>query len=279
MANIEHRGGKKWRLTKDYKGKRYRITIEDNERPSKEMADRLLDQIIKADSENKHLQNRGRFQMYYNNKFRDDYSPTLNIICDKYGEEAADLCEEAIVKIVKKWLFEAQDFYKDVYQWADWLLHDEDGLAQKRKALDDFVADLIDFGKPVRREDKGSYVYYLLNQDKDKVKIGLSDCPEQRQKQLQTGNGEALELVKTIYFETRHEAITAENFLHSYFHYYRKIPYVTKRFRSTEWFDAEILPELLEAFGTREQIFEALDSRNNRASEILQKAFEGGAND
>lgn len=46
MANIEYRGNNKWRITKDYNGQRYRLTIDSAEKPKKKDAELIINNVI-----------------------------------------------------------------------------------------------------------------------------------------------------------------------------------------------------------------------------------------
>lgn len=100
--------------------------------------------------------------------------------------------------------------------------------------------------------EKPCYVYYILNFEKDKVKIGISNDPIGRAKNIQTSSGEEIEILNTIKFACREDALEAEKFLHDVFREARKKP--TKVAKSSEWFDSRICKVLMEHFSTREQI-------------------------
>ena len=96
------------------------------------------------------------------------------------------------------------------------------------------------------------YVYYLLNEEKDKVKIGISNNPVSRAKSIQTSCGEEIEIINTIKFDSKPDALKAESFLHSVFSAKRKRP--SKVAKTTEWFDCDIVSTLMKYFKTRKQI-------------------------
>ena len=112
------------------------------------------------------------------------------------------------------------------------------------------------------------FVYYILNEEKDKVKIGVSNNPIQRAKNLQTASGEEISIYHTIEFNNREEAMEAETFLHKEFSPWRKRP--SKVSRSCEWFDIVILCDLMTYFKTAEKIRFAMNLRD----EGLRKATE-----
>lgn len=100
------------------------------------------------------------------------------------------------------------------------------------------------------------YVYYILNEEKDKIKIGVSKNVLQRCKSLQTSSGEELKLLHFIEFPSRHKAIEAETKLHNIFYFYRKNPNKDTRItNTTEWFDAKIVDFLMTNFDTKDKIF------------------------
>lgn len=114
------------------------------------------------------------------------------------------------------------------------------------------IDELFDDSNEPREPTTPCYVYYILNEEKDKVKIGISDNPMARAKQLQTACGEEIDLHHTIKFSTRSEAESAESFLHREFSYYRKRP--SKVAKTTEWFDARILGRLMADYDTADKI-------------------------
>lgn len=99
---------------------------------------------------------------------------------------------------------------------------------------------------------KPCFVYYILNFEKTKVKIGISNNPVSRAKAIQTASGEEIELLHTIQFDSRQDALNAEKFLHDVFSNARKKP--SKVAKSSEWFDSRICKVLLKHFYTKEQI-------------------------
>lgn len=94
-----------------------------------------------------------------------------------------------------------------------------------------------------KEENEACYLYYILNEEKDKVKIGISNNPMSRAKSLQTASGEDLEILKTIKFGNREDAFAAEQFLHNEFSQFRKKP--TKISKQCEWFASCIVENLL----------------------------------
>ena len=103
-------------------------------------------------------------------------------------------------------------------------------------------------------ENKPCFVYYILNEARNKVKIGISNNPVLRAKNIQTSSGEEIEILNTIEFDKREDAIVAEDFLHKKFDGYRMKP--TKVSTSSEWFDIKIVDDLLSNFNTKEKIMD-----------------------
>ena len=115
---------------------------------------------------------------------------------------------------------------------------------------------------------KESFIYYLLNEEKDKVKIGKANNPMYRAKQLQTASGEALELLHTVKFDSESHALEAELFLHTMFSNYRKQSKLTK---TIEWFDACIVKELKQYYWNAEDIDSAIDNHRQCATNEMSK--------
>lgn len=130
----------------------------------------------------------------------------------------------------------------------------------------------LDWVKSIPCDGKKVFVYYLLNEDKDKVKIGISANPLKRAKSIQTSSGEDIELINVIEFPNREQAREAESFLHSTFSFRRRRP--SKVARSCEWFDSCIVETLKERFWTYEQLGFELGSRWNNYLETADKIAE-----
>ena len=64
---------------------------------------------------------------------------------------------------------------------------------------------------------KMSYYVYFIQKGYGSIKIGVSDNPEKRLKQLQTGNHGSLFIIAKFPFETRREALSLEYDLHKMF--------------------------------------------------------------
>ncbi len=74
------------------------------------------------------------------------------------------------------------------------------------------------------------YVYIIENTHLHDTKIGISNNPEKRIKQLQTGSSRPLIIRYAIRFNNRDEAIKVENALHKKYSRYKLIG---------EWFDID----------------------------------------
>lgn len=118
---------------------------------------------------------------------------------------------------------------------------------------------------------KPCYVYYLLNAEKDKVKIGVSNDPLQRAKILQTACGEELEILSAIKFKSKNDALMAESFLHR--KYGKARCKVSKTTRSVEWFHSDIVADLLSNYGTKEGIEKGME-KQLQVSKIVANSYE-----
>ena len=128
------------------------------------------------------------------------------------------------------------------------------------------LRELLDCDDDDTEENSPCYVYYILNEEKDKVKIGISNNPISRAKNIQTACGEEIELYHTIKFENREQAERAERFLHTEYSLYRKRP--SKVAKSSEWFDATILQNLVARFDTAEKI---LTAEKEHETEVMRQ--------
>lgn len=124
---------------------------------------------------------------------------------------------------------------------------------------------LIDI--PSLNNQNSCFLYYILNEEKDKVKIGISGNPMSRAREIQTSSGEEIELLHTIEFDDRESALYAESHLHRCFSKWRKKP--TKVARSCEWFDSCIIPYLREKYWTASQIIEDEEATLKETEEVL----------
>lgn len=111
------------------------------------------------------------------------------------------------------------------------------------------------------------FVYYIFNEEKDKVKIGISSDPLRRAKELQTSCGEEISILHTIKFPSREKASEAEQFLHGEFSQFRRKP--SKVARSCEWFDACIIEDLMQYYDTEEHIESLKEYEKQRMREIM----------
>ncbi len=117
--------------------------------------------------------------------------------------------------------------------------------------------DLCDTTSNLQEWTKPCYVYYTLNTAKDKVKIGISLNPESRIRNMQTSIGERLDLIWTIRFSGRKEALAAESFLHETFSDYRVKDLGLHE--ASEWFDSSIVPVLIRDYKNERQIKELME--------------------
>lgn len=127
----------------------------------------------------------------------------------------------------------------------------------------------IEFDDPDDTEDLACFVYYILNEEKDKVKIGISNNPIARAKSLQTASGEDIEILHTIEFKNREEAIEAERCLHREFSTFRKHP--SKVAKTCEWFDARIVDILMKRYISRNDIINLEKQRRLELREEMSK--------
>lgn len=89
-------------------------------------------------------------------------------------------------------------------------------VAEKLDALDQILNAIRDFEVPEECADM--YVYAIRNTTTGSIKLGISRNPEQRLKQLQTGNDCALELVAYRKAENRFQDETELHYAHSAAH-------------------------------------------------------------
>ncbi len=122
---------------------------------------------------------------------------------------------------------------------------------QHNKAVDSCIKKISEaYGMEIRTHDNNNdnacCVYYIHCKEHKKVKIGITNDPVRRLRELQNASAEELEIRNLIWFKTMNDAHNAEKLLHAKFRYYRKRPSVSTK--PTEWFDDIILPELLEKY-------------------------------
>ena len=128
-------------------------------------------------------------------------------------------------------------------------------------------ADWMAYGK------KPCDLYFILNEEKTLVKIGISKNANGRIKEMQTATGYYLELLNVVHFPTRIEAAEAEAWLHKHYSLYRRKPIVKK---TSEWFEADIIGDLMLNYSTIEQIREALNEESlhqEQISKVLEERF------
>lgn len=181
MATVEKRAKNKWRISKMYKGTRYRTTIECLKKPSPYEADNIIDRIIKHN----------------------------------VPSYPANFKENPDGKIIRR------------------------------------CASVI---SPYTK----TQLYYILNEEDRKVKIGVSTNPIARIRDLKTACGAKLQLLHSIEFDNRLDCFTCEAYSHRYFAKYRK--------HNSEWFDSCIVDSLLNCFYTDADIrmdIERIKEANN----------------
>ena len=139
-----------------------------------------------------------------------------------------------------------------------------------RKKYTDFVFDLLEKEPDVINEEEPCFVYYILNREKDRVKIGISSNPLQRAKSLQTASGHDISIAHVIEFKNREEALQAEKFLHDEFYTDRvRVSSVSK---SCEWFLAGILDKyLLKYYSTADDIQKAIAEKKEKMAVEMDK--------
>ena len=123
-------------------------------------------------------------------------------------------------------------------------------------------------------EERPCDLYYILNEDKSLVKIGISYDAKARCKNMQTGTGYILNLIHSIRFDTREQAFESEQMLHREFANVRKKVKITS---SCEWFDANIVSVLMDKYDTKEKIIKQLEIYNKHYMKSMQNysAFMG----
>ena len=157
-----------------------------------------------------------------------------------------------------RWLKSAEEEYSNLERQIEQMRVVFHGITDEFQYL---IYELLDetYDEPEEETEKPCFVYYILNQEKDKVKIGISNNPLQRAKELQTASGEEIEIFHTIEFRNRDEALEAESFLHRNYSAYRRKP--SKVSKSCEWFLASpILNDMMRKFGTREKVLSGIQA-------------------
>ena len=175
----------------------------------------------------------------------------------------------ACIKAAKRVMFlyeRLEDLHKELMCELDTV---SEYSAKFEKENQYVIADLLDYCD--QEGDAKCFVYYILNQEKDKIKIGISNDPIGRAKNMQTSSGEELEILHTIEFPSREEAMEAERFLHQFYSDYRKRP--SKIAKSSEWFDAKIKDELLKYFLSEEQIKKVKMAWGNKMRSEIKGVF------
>lgn len=137
------------------------------------------------------------------------------------------------------------------------LEYDFEELRKKTKLM---ILELVceDDNEDYENQNKECYLYYILNEDKDLVKIGVSSNVKSRIKNMQTSTGYYLNLIHTIKFKDRNEAMKAESFLHRKFNKYRRTPHKDIK-KTSEWFDSVIVDDLMSKYDTSDRIQKAFN--------------------
>lgn len=90
--------------------------------------------------------------------------------------------------------------------------------------------------KKARKRSKKGYVYFILDPDTGEIKIGLSNNPKRRLKELNKADrNHNLKIIKTIY---SNDMYALEKYYHNKFKAYRLPP--RKYDGGTEWFSGKI---------------------------------------
>lgn len=140
------------------------------------------------------------------------------------------------------------------------------GYSVINEALTDEPAKTIQEWKD--RSKQPCDLYFILNEEKSLVKIGISHNAMSRIKNMQTATGYYLELLHVIHFKHRYEAEEAERWLHSHYGLYRRRPIIKK---SSEWFDAEIIGDLMLNFNTAEKIQKEIEGSYENQKVIAEE--------
>ena len=119
--------------------------------------------------------------------------------------------------------------------------------------VDDYSKD-----KPI---DAQCFVYYIHCKARRKVKIGITNEPFRRLRELQNASADELEILHIIKFDSMEEAHRAEKALHGQFRKHRKRPSASSR--PTEWFDDCIVTELVNNYKTPSDIFSKCIAEKN----------------
>ena len=169
---------------------------------------------------------------------------------------------------------------EEVYWSINKLEREVQQIRSKASELFDYADEMLEYFKQLKmevfdlvQEDKEAEprkcsVYYILNEDKDMIKIGISGNVKQRIENMQTSTGYYLELLKEIEFDSREEALEAEAYLHDQFSAFRRKP--NKIHKSSEWFSARIKDKLLRLYDSKEVISLAVKTHK----EQMQKEME-----
>ena len=117
-------------------------------------------------------------------------------------------------------------------------------------------------------------LYYILNEEKNLVKIGISKNAHSRIREMQTATGYYLELFHVVHFQTRAEASEAEAWLHREFSQYQRKPPIKVK-KTSEWFDICVLDDLMANYSSVSGIQKAINEESQQMREKW-KIFEQG---
>lgn len=168
--------------------------------------------------------------------------------------------------LMKTYLKLINGTYKNM---GDAIRHFEDRFTEFETRYNDILYEMISEDYDEYGPEEECFVYYILNEERDKVKIGISNDPISRAKAIQTASGEEIELLHTIKFDSRQTALDVEKFLHNRFNHWRKRP--SKVSRSSEWFNAKIIQELQDDYWDEESLVKAVIADRKYTRKQLEK--------
>ena len=129
----------------------------------------------------------------------------------------------------------------------------------KAGSVEAYVVLRLLSGRDAGRYDGGLLVMvYVITDGSGHIKIGAAKNVEERMRQLQTGNPRELKIIRT--FDVDND-LKAESMLHEHFREYKVQEPIWTHF--TEWFSADILPEIMNI--NDDELF-ALKPKDNRTA-------------